>query len=675
MKKNNINKIKNTTPFFLIIVIFGLSLGFAAFTSTSSIIVGAKVEPYIGIQIINASEYSTVHNGASNYETNTKDEITSGAYLPYEDSEITYEIDLANLGTSENGIYTVTGLPSNLEYSFSNYTEQDKICDQTTPSNCAKLARRTIYMTVRYKRDGNTIVGYNSNVTTYPLDLTFDFRTFHNITYTGFSGSYRNYIIDGGSLNITFNSGDIPSEIYVTGATNSYQNPTLSLTNVTQDVGVHKKYTITYVLDGGTQAAGQITSISSVETYTLLNPTKTNYSFGGWYDNSSLTGNKITTLSNIQSNITLYAKWNTYDYYLEHGEFNGQETSVINTGIMLYSEENVNKNFRIAFTIDNYNSSYNTPSNINNNKPPTIISSMVETASPYDGFVFRFYKKNNVVYYSMKINDSHVTSYLDYYALGDNINVEIARENGSMYLKINSNVFIKVLDYDTTIDTFDVPLTIGGNINGNGNYDRFFDGSLSNVIVEFYEGNRVNDFHYTESRTSSSYNLDGTIEFDGTNYIDTGLNLFSSENINKDFDISLTIDYMNPTQESQATLINGKDETQNNVWPGFAYRCSTNYSASNMNMTMTSRWPGETTANLSDTTAAPKTMSIIRRSGVISYSINGGTYQTITAAPAASLNNPFVPNLTFGASLDSTGAAFRAFKGIVSDISVQLSSS
>lgn len=667
----NINKIQKYIPFLLILIIFTLTIGFASFSTTASIIAKAKVDPYIGIQILKASEYSSIQGGASNYETNTINEITTGIYLPYEDSEVTYKIDLANLGTNENGIYDISGLPNNLEYSFSNYTEQDKICDETNPNNCTKLARKSIYMTIRYKRDGSGIIGYNPNTITYPLNLNFNFRTFHNITYNGFEGNYRNYIIDGGNLNITLNQGDTPNEVYITGATSNYQNPIISLTNVTQDVGIYKKYNITYNLDGGTQAQGQITSISSAETYTLLDPTKTDYSFNGWYDNPSFTGNKIETLTNVQSDITLYAKWSQYDYYLSNAVFDGTANSVINTGIKLYSQENVNKNFRIAFTIDNYDSAYNSSANINNNQPPTIFSSMVETSSPYDGFVYRVVQNKGTTYYSMKINDSHVTSYLGYYPLGTNVNVEIVREDGKMYIKINSKVHMEVLEYDSNIDTFDVPLTIGGNINANGEYDRFFNGSLSNIIVEFYEGNRVNDFSYTETKTSSSYNLDGTIVFNGSNYIDTGLNLFSSENINKDFDISLTIDKIELNQESQATLINAKDESQNNVWPGFAYRQSST-SGNNVIMTMTSRWPGESATNITDNVAAPKTLTIKRRNGVISYSINGGTEQTVTAAPASALTKTFKPNLTFGASINSSGNPFRWFKGIVSDISVQL---
>lgn len=193
------------------------------------------------MQIINFTKSSGNHEGNSNYETHDIDVATTGAYLPYSDSTVVYEIELINLGTDPNGIFEVTGLPNNLEYNFTNYTKQDIVCDENNPSNCSKLARRKIYMTIKYKENG-----FNSNTVTYPLTLNFDFRVFHNITYSGFSNNYRDYVIDGGNLDITFTSGDIPSSVDVIGATNNYTKPTLNLTNVTNDVTVTKKYNITY---------------------------------------------------------------------------------------------------------------------------------------------------------------------------------------------------------------------------------------------------------------------------------------------------------------------------------------------------------------------------------------------------------------------------------------------
>ena len=440
----------------------------------------------------------------------------------------------------------------------------------------------------------------------------------------------------------------------------------MTITDPTENVTVYKKHLITYVLDGGTQALNQPTEIASNESVTLLDPTKEEYNFGGWYDNSSFEGEAITVLSNVTSDITLYALWTEYDYFIRRAEFDGTVGNVIDTGIALYSAENVNKNFRIKFTIDSFDSSYPNVT-INKNQAPTILSSMLETGAPWPGFVFRLLNSGGTKY-NIKINDSHVTSFDNYYPLVSGIDVEIVRENGIMYTKVNDIVYTKVLTYKDNIDTFDIPLTIGGNINADGDYDRTFKGVLSNVSVEFYEGSIVNNtnYTYTETRTSTSYNLDGTIEFDGTNYIDTGINLFSAENINKDFEISLTINQVGGNV-AQATLMNLKDEGQNNVWPGVAYR-----TRSGGGFEFSARWPGQSNVSLNETATPPKTIALARRNGIIYYSINGSEEATLIATPASSLNTAFGSNLTFGASLNGSGSPFRYFTGVVSNISVEL---
>ena len=71
------------------------------------------------------------------------------------------------------------------------------------------------------------------------------------------------------------------------------------------------EYSITYNLDGGTNAAGAKTSYT-IETadYTLPTPTKTGYTFGGWYTNSGLTGNAVTQIAKGSTgNKTFWAKW------------------------------------------------------------------------------------------------------------------------------------------------------------------------------------------------------------------------------------------------------------------------------------------------------------------------------------------------------------------------------
>ena len=71
------------------------------------------------------------------------------------------------------------------------------------------------------------------------------------------------------------------------------------------------EYTISYELNGG--AAGE--NAPSTHTYgtatTLVDPTRTDYTFGGWFANSDFSGTKITSLgaTDYTDNITLYALW------------------------------------------------------------------------------------------------------------------------------------------------------------------------------------------------------------------------------------------------------------------------------------------------------------------------------------------------------------------------------
>ena len=49
---------------------------------------------------------------------------------------------------------------------------------------------------------------------------------------------------------------------------------------------------------------------------TLNQPTKTGYTFDGWYDNSSFDGIPITTyLMDPMGDLTLYAKWSINSYH------------------------------------------------------------------------------------------------------------------------------------------------------------------------------------------------------------------------------------------------------------------------------------------------------------------------------------------------------------------------
>ena len=75
-------------------------------------------------------------------------------------------------------------------------------------------------------------------------------------------------------------------------------------------------YNITYNLNGGTNPDGIATQYQvTTATITLPTPTRTGYTFAGWYDNDELTGNKVTQIAKgSYGDKEYWAKWtaNTY---------------------------------------------------------------------------------------------------------------------------------------------------------------------------------------------------------------------------------------------------------------------------------------------------------------------------------------------------------------------------
>ena len=106
----------------------------------------------------------------------------------------------------------------------------------------------------------------------------------------------------------------LPYTMYEENATSHIALPATSKTLYKE------KPIITYTVDlrtnGGTINSGNITSyIQGITTTLPTNVTKTGYTFGGWYDNSSCTGTKITSISRTEAgDKTYYAKW-TVDTY------------------------------------------------------------------------------------------------------------------------------------------------------------------------------------------------------------------------------------------------------------------------------------------------------------------------------------------------------------------------
>ncbi|MGN0437422.1 MAG: InlB B-repeat-containing protein [Lachnospiraceae bacterium] len=99
------------------------------------------------------------------------------------------------------------------------------------------------------------------------------------------------------------------------------------------------KCSVTYNLDGGTNAQGNKSAFLQTQLpFTLLNPTKTGYVFAGWYTDVNF-ANAITTITTVENDLTLYAKWVEMTYQIEFlgnnatsGSMNKQSTKYTETG-------------------------------------------------------------------------------------------------------------------------------------------------------------------------------------------------------------------------------------------------------------------------------------------------------------------------------------------------------
>ena len=84
---------------------------------------------------------------------------------------------------------------------------------------------------------------------------------------------------------------------------------------------VDTTYTITYNLNGGKNAITNPTTYTEeTETITLAAPTRSGYTFGGWYSDAAFTTKVTQITKGTTGDLTFYAKWNANKYTIK---FNG----------------------------------------------------------------------------------------------------------------------------------------------------------------------------------------------------------------------------------------------------------------------------------------------------------------------------------------------------------------
>lgn len=244
-----------------------------------------------------------------------------------------------------------------------------------------------------------------------------------------------------------------------------------------------KVFTITFDANNGTVSPLNKTVIENSTYGDLPIPTKTGYIFLGWYTNKEF-GEKIesTTKVTITNNQTLYAKWENKDInvYLYNGDYVFDGTNYIDTGIYLFSEENINKDFDISFEIKKRDTTTNLS---------TMISVMDESDSPWPGIVYRV---KNGKEDQLGVNASSSVKTERNYQNSDINKVSIKRVNNIAYISFNDGFETKLLDLSSMLSNpFDVPATFGASLDGNLNPFRYFTGTLSNMSIKLSQTSKI----------------------------------------------------------------------------------------------------------------------------------------------------------------------------------------
>ena len=102
-------------------------------------------------------------------------------------------------------------------------------------------------------------------------------------------------------------------------------------------------YGVTLNTNGGTINSGNVTSYTYSTTTTLpSNVTKTGYTFGGWYDNSSFSGSAVISIGTTAMGAkTYYAKWTPNTYTITFDAQGG--TTTLNSLSVIYGSDQNNK--------------------------------------------------------------------------------------------------------------------------------------------------------------------------------------------------------------------------------------------------------------------------------------------------------------------------------------------
>lgn len=322
MAKKKVNVTSNKKFFYVLLLFIAtifMGIGYASVNGVLVNIDGVATVLTQDVVHITSAVYSSdndadlEHSSMDGFSATTlQNTITLGNSSS---STITYQVTIYN-ETNDNYIYT--GVSYSAPEFYTNTNIIPEVTGMSVGYELNSKATKTFYVTFKYAGSNTS----NPELSSY---ISFDFEKYYTITYQNINTSghnYPTYILESETTKTINFSTDTPYDVSITpnvSHTYNYNDNnndidsddtgTLVLSNVSTNITINRYYKIKYYLDGGSNPNGQPNKYIHGANVTILDATKTNYTFDGWYDNSGFTGNAITNTNGLSGNLVLYAKW------------------------------------------------------------------------------------------------------------------------------------------------------------------------------------------------------------------------------------------------------------------------------------------------------------------------------------------------------------------------------
>ena len=393
MKKSK----KFKTFLYLILLFFFVlcfqTIAYSAINSTLNIKGDAYARVEADVRITNF-RLANLTNATSHYEEYAKSHIITEVDLNNTSSQITYYLEITNYGSVDIGIFDITGLPDGVNYSIKDYNLHDKICDDT--GKCNSFIKKTYELTL------TTTSSYSGQV-----QLNFDFRTYHKVTYNGITNNnYPIEVIDGGDLSITFEEDLKRVQATSNGAelayySSVYNGQTITISNIANDLELKIKPQVAKLMNGSLTEVGSEVCIDEECFYIISNDgttvsmlAKYNLYVGGSYTGSTWTAYGEEATGKQNSNMLGWtSNSSTWEGLINYSDMTNDssnyETSVVknyinNYGSYLQSVGAVYNNIRLITTDELVSLGCDESSNSCSNAKSFVMNTSFWTETAYD---------------------------------------------------------------------------------------------------------------------------------------------------------------------------------------------------------------------------------------------------------------------------------------------------